>query len=75
MIHVVQPTFEMTPGFKLSQNYIVAYGLQGEFTTIHPGLYDQHSAFVIKPTEVSYNVDLDMNNDIFMISVMLVTID
>ena len=46
---------------KWTQTYIVAYGLQGKFTTIHPGLYDYHTAFDIKLTEVSYNVDLDMN--------------
>lgn len=44
-----------------TQNYIVAYGLQGKFTTIDPGLYEQHTVFDIKPTEVVYNVDLDMN--------------
>ena len=46
----------------MQQNYIVAYGLLEKYSTIDPGLYDQHSAFVTKPTEVVYNVDLDMKN-------------
>lgn len=46
----------------MQQNYFVAYGLLGKYTSIDPGLYDQHSAFVIKPTEVVCNVDLDMNS-------------
>lgn len=46
----------------MQQNYFVAYGLLGKYTTIGPGLYDQQSAFVIKPTEVVCSVDLDMNS-------------
>lgn len=46
----------------MQQNYIAAYGLLGKYTTIDPGLYDQHSAFVIKPKEVVCNVDLDTNS-------------
>ena len=38
----------------MQQNYIVAYGLLGKYTTIDPGLYDQHSAFVIKPKELGW---------------------
>ena len=44
-------------------NYLVAYGIVGKFIDIDPDkVYDYHTAFDIKPTEVSYNVDLNMNN-------------
>ena len=46
---------------KWAQNYIIAYGLLGKYTTIDPRLYDYHTAFDIQPTKVVYNVDLNMN--------------
>ena len=43
--------------------YIIAYGIMGKFSNIDPDkVYDYHTAFVIKPTEVDYNVDINANN-------------
>ena len=43
--------------------YIIAYGIQGTFSNIDPDkVYDYHTAFDIKPTEVVYNVDINANN-------------
>ena len=42
--------------------YIIAYGVIGVSFDINANeVYDYHTAFDIKPTEVVYNVDLDMN--------------
>ena len=42
--------------------YLIAYGILGEAMDLDPDkTYDYHTAFDIKPTEVVYNVDLDMN--------------
>ena len=44
-------------------NYLVCYGINGTFSSIDVDkVYDYHTAFDIKPTEVEYNVDLDMNS-------------
>ena len=44
-------------------NYLICYGINGTFPSIDPDkVYDYHTAFDIKPTEVEYNVDLDMNS-------------
>lgn len=44
-------------------NYLIAYGINGTFSNIDPDkVYDYHTAFDIKPTEVTYNVDLNMNS-------------
>ena len=41
---------------------MIAYGVFGKVSSIDPQKkYDYHTAFDIKPTEVVYNVDLDMN--------------
>ena len=43
--------------------YLIAYGIIGTFNNLDSNkIYDYHTAFDIKPTEVSYNVDIDMNN-------------
>ena len=43
-------------------NYLVAYGIVGTFSNVDPDkVYDYHTAFDIKPTEVTYNVDVNMN--------------
>ncbi|CAH3172098.1 unnamed protein product, partial [Porites evermanni] len=43
--------------------YIIAYGIVGTFSNIDPDkVYDYHTAFDIKPTEVVYNVDINANN-------------
>ena len=43
--------------------YIIAYGIAGTFSNIDPDkVYDYHTAFDIKPTEVVYNVDINANN-------------
>ena len=40
--------------------YIITYGIVGTFSNIDPDkVYDYHTAFDIKPTEVVYNVDID----------------
>ena len=42
--------------------YLIAYGILGETMDLDPNkTFDYHTAFDIKPTEVVYNVDLDMN--------------
>ena len=44
-------------------NYLVAYGITGAFINIDPDkVYDYHKSFVIKPTEVTYNVAINMQN-------------
>ena len=43
--------------------YIITYGIVGTFSNIDPDkVYDYHTAFDIKPTEVEYNVDINANN-------------
>ena len=42
--------------------YIIAYGIMGTFSNIDPDkVYDYLTAFDIKPTEVTYNVDINAN--------------
>ena len=42
--------------------YMIAYGIVGTFSNIDPDkVYDYHTAFYIKPTEVVYNVDINVN--------------
>ena len=43
--------------------YMIAYGIMGTASNIDPDkVYDYHTAFDIKPTEVSYNVDINANS-------------
>ena len=43
--------------------YLVTYGIVGTFSNIDPDkVYDYHTAFDIKPTEVVYNVNINANN-------------
>ena len=43
--------------------YMIAYGIVGTFSNIDPDkVYDYHTAFDIKPTQVVYNVDINANN-------------
>ena len=43
-------------------NYLIAYGIVGTFSNVDPDkVYDYHTAFDVKPTEVTYNVDVNMN--------------
>ena len=45
-----------------TNNWMIAYGVFGKVSSIDPQkTYDYHTAFDIKPTEVVYNVDVDMN--------------
>ena len=42
--------------------YLIAYGIVGTFSNVDPDkVYDYHTAFDIKPTEVVYNVDINTN--------------
>ena len=42
--------------------YIITYGIVGTFSNIDPDkVYDYHTAFDIKPTEVVFNVDINAN--------------
>ena len=44
--------------------YIITYGIVGKISNIDPDkVYDYHTAFDIKPTEVMYNVDINANNE------------
>ena len=41
---------------------MIAYGIVGTVSNIDPDkVYDYHTAFDIKPTEVMYNVDINAN--------------
>ena len=43
--------------------YMIAYGIVGTVSNIDPNkVYDYHTAFDIKPTEVVYNVNINANN-------------
>ena len=43
--------------------YIIAYGIMSKVSNIDSDkVYDYHTAFDIKPTEVKYNVDINANN-------------
>ena len=43
--------------------YIITYGIVGTTSNLDPDkVYDYHTAFDIKPTEVVYNVDINANN-------------
>ena len=45
--------------------YIITYGIVGTFSNIDPDkVYDYHTAFDIKPTEVVYNVDINANQKV-----------
>ena len=49
---------------KWTNNWMISYGVFGKVSSIDPQkTYDYHTAFDIKPTEVVYNVDLDMNRN------------
>ena len=42
---------------------MIAYGIVGTFSNIDPDkVYDYHTAFDISPTEVKYNVDINLNH-------------
>ena len=45
--------------------YIITYGIVGTFSNINPDkVYDFHTAFDIKPTEVVFNVDINANQKV-----------
>ena len=45
--------------------YIITYGILGTFSNIDPDkVYDYHTAFDVKPTEVVYNVDINANKKV-----------
>ena len=49
--------------------YMIAYGIVGTFSNIDPDkVYNYHTAFDIKPTEVVYNVDINANQKKLKIS-------
>ena len=46
----------------LTKNYVIAYGILGQVSDVDADkVYDYHTAFDIKPTEVSLNVDINAN--------------
>ena len=48
---------------QFSNVYIIAYGIMDSVSNIDSDkVYDYHTAFDIKPTEVVYNVDINTNN-------------
>ena len=48
---------------QFSNVYIIAYGITNTVSNIDADkVYDYHTAFDIKPTEVEYNVDINANN-------------
>ena len=43
--------------------YLITYGIVGKISNIDPDkVYDYHTAFDIRPTEVMYNVNINTNN-------------
>ena len=43
--------------------YMIAYGIMSKVSNIDPDkVYDYHTAFDVKPTQVVYNVDINANN-------------
>ena len=43
--------------------FIIAYGIMGQVSNIDPDkVYDYHTGFDVKPTQVVYNVDINTNN-------------
>ena len=59
--------------------YMIAYGIVGTTSNLDPDkVYDYHIAFVIQPTQVVYNVDINANNkkilNIILLSTKTVTI-
>ena len=43
--------------------FIIAYGIMSKVSNIDPDkVYDYHTAFDVKPTQVVYNVDINANN-------------
>ena len=48
---------------KFTGVFIIAYGIMSKVSNIDPDkVYDYHTGFDIKPTEVKYNVDINANN-------------
>ena len=45
-----------------TKNYVIAYGILGQVPDVYADkVYDYHTAFDIKPAEVSFNVDINAN--------------
>ena len=45
-----------------TKNYVIAHGIFGQVSDVDAdNVYDYHTAFDIKPTEVSFNVDINAN--------------
>ena len=63
LVDILQGGYNMASYPRLfSGVYIIAYGIEGTFSNIDPDkVYDYHTAFDIKPTEVVYNVDINAN--------------
>ena len=63
LVDILQSGYNLRMYPKLfSGIYIIAYGIEGRFSNIDPDkVYDYHTAFDIKPTEVVYNVDINAN--------------
>ena len=50
---------------QFSAVYMIAYGIVGTTSNLDPDkVYDYHTAFDIKPTEVVYNVDINANQKV-----------
>ena len=48
---------------KFSGVYLIAYGIMSKVSNIDPDkVYDYHTGFDVKPTQVVYNVDINANN-------------
>ena len=60
-IPLIWPTISYFPNI-FKKVYIIAYGIIVTFSNIDPDkVYNHHTAFDIKPTEVVYNVDINAN--------------
>ena len=61
-VNIPQTGIDLNTYPKRTNNWMIAHGVFGKVSSIDSQkTYDYHTAFDIKPTEVVYNVDLDMN--------------
>ena len=50
-----------------TKNYVIAYRILGQLSDVDADkVYDYHTPFDIKPTEVSYNVDINLKQKRFL---------
>ena len=63
LVNIPQTGTDLAPyPSQFKGSYLIFYGIMGTVSNIDPDkVYDYHTAFDIKPTEVVYNVDINAN--------------